>query len=465
MALTETEKVIAHVRRVLHRQRLTNKRLLLAVSGGADSLAMAYVVSRAAGAHNCHAVTVDHGFRASSHDEATHVHRCMGALGVAHETRRLTWTQMPGAARLEEDARARRYAALAEACRGHGLQAVLTGHHRGDQAETFLLRFLRHSGVYGLAAMREAAVELPGGSGLDLPLVRPLLDVDKQTLVQVCRAAGIAWREDESNADVRFRRNALRRAIAGASEHSPLHVDRLLAVCRAMQGHREALDRGVGEMLLRHVRFDQGLGVATLESPASGWMANRAVAERLVGCVAAWVAGSEHPPELAHVRMLLDALPGTRPTTAAGCLLLPPPSTEHRPSVLARQPPRRAELGALSGLPLGASVVWDRRLRVEVRAAAAAAAAADAAAGGGTWGVVAFADALGRWPELMAAHRRRAGDCGLARYPLGALAAAPVVCAGRERLPAFALGCRVDGCEEARGLEITVRAARTPPAH
>ncbi|KAJ2778264.1 hypothetical protein GGI15_004226 [Coemansia interrupta] len=451
MASTETEKVISHVRRVLHRQRLTNKRLLLAVSGGADSLALAYVVSRAAGAHNCHAVTVDHGFRASSHDEAMHVRRCMGALGVGHETRRLEWARMPGAARLEEEARMRRYAALAEASRRHGLRAVLTGHHSGDQAETFLLRFLRHSGVYGLAGMREAS-ELPVDSIPAVPLVRPLLGVSKQALVRVCRDAGISWREDASNSDVRFRRNALRKAISEAPRGSAIHAAGLLRVCQAMQVHREAVDRGVEGLLRRHVRFDQAVGVAVLDSPVDAYLGNAALAERLVGRLAAWVSGSEHPPELAHVRQLLRALSGARPLATAGCLLLP--ATARHPLVLARQPPRHAELPAVEGLPLGAVQLWDRRMRVEVRAAGGLAA---------TWGVVAFADALARWPKEMAGHRRGVGEHACGPYAPAALAAAPVVCVdGR---PVFALGRWIDGCGLARGLEITVRAARTPPAH
>ncbi|KAJ1733552.1 hypothetical protein LPJ72_002813 [Coemansia sp. Benny D160-2] len=81
-------QIIRHVQRQLSRLQLTDKRLLVAVSGGADSMALAYVISRAAGPSNCHAVTVDHGFRPESAQEAQDVGRFMGELGISHEVRR-----------------------------------------------------------------------------------------------------------------------------------------------------------------------------------------------------------------------------------------------------------------------------------------------------------------------------------------------------------------------------------------
>ncbi|KAJ2662540.1 hypothetical protein IWW48_001782 [Coemansia sp. RSA 1200] len=128
-------------------------------------MALAYIISRAAGPSNCHAVTVDHGFRPESAQEAQDVGRFMSELGISHEVRKLRWNSdgvnnedgasspLPTIHKMEEVARERRYHELGAVCREQGIRAVLTGHHADDQAETFLLRFMRQSGVYGMAGM------------------------------------------------------------------------------------------------------------------------------------------------------------------------------------------------------------------------------------------------------------------------------------------------------------------------
>lgn len=113
---------------------------------------------------------------------------------------------------MQAQARASRYAALAVWMEREGLDAVATGHHADDQAETLLARLGRGSGVSGLAGVRARGV-VPGTR---LTLLRPLLGWRRTELDEVVRAAGLTAVQDPSNADDRFDRARIRKALAGA---------------------------------------------------------------------------------------------------------------------------------------------------------------------------------------------------------------------------------------------------------
>lgn len=130
------------------------------------------------------------------------------ALGVPHATLKVTLE--PG--NVQAEARAARYAALAEWMECEGLQALLTAHHADDQAETLLLRLNRGSGVAGLAGVRARGL-VPGTR---LPLLRPLLGWRRDELAEVVAAAGLSAVQDPSNANDRFDRARIRKALAGA---------------------------------------------------------------------------------------------------------------------------------------------------------------------------------------------------------------------------------------------------------
>src|SRR6476659_466529 len=182
-------------------------RLALAVSGGADSMALLHLVahSRAEGAltREVTVLTVDHGLRASSREEAAMVGRMAASLGLSHAL--LTWTrderQSGG---LQERARQGRYDLMAAYCQAHDIPALVTAHHLDDQAETFLMRLKRGSGLDGLAAIPEESV----WSGI--AVLRPLLEMPKARLAATLAAASLGWAEDPSNCDERFERARMR---------------------------------------------------------------------------------------------------------------------------------------------------------------------------------------------------------------------------------------------------------------
>jgi tRNA(Ile)-lysidine synthase len=180
--------------------------LLLAVSGGPDSVALMLLAARwprrAAGV-KIEVATVDHGLRENSRDEALQVGRWAGALGFDH--RLLSWEGPKPATRVQESARAARYALLCARAREIAPEcAVVTAHHADDQAETILFRLTRGSGVAGLAGMA-------GASTRDgVRLLRPLLDVPKAALEAICEEAGHPFMRDPANENTRFARARLR---------------------------------------------------------------------------------------------------------------------------------------------------------------------------------------------------------------------------------------------------------------
>jgi len=127
-------------------------------------------------------------------------------LGVPHEILRVTVD--PG--NVQSNARAARYSALADWCQRRDLAALATAHHADDQAETLLMRLGRGSGVSGLAGVRELG-RVPDGN---LPLLRPLLDWRRPELAALVAEAGLDPANDPSNADPRFDRVRMRKALA-----------------------------------------------------------------------------------------------------------------------------------------------------------------------------------------------------------------------------------------------------------
>jgi tRNA(Ile)-lysidine synthase len=183
--------------------------LLLAVSGGPDSVALMWLAARWRHALSrgpkLVAVTVDHGLRPEAAREAREVKALAKSLGVEHRTMRWNGakpkTGVPAAARIE------RYRLLAEAARSAGAGHILTAHTRDDQAETLLMRLFRGSGLAGLSAMaRESDRD-------GLILARPLLSISKSRLVATLDKAKIGYADDPTNRDTAFTRPRLRELL------------------------------------------------------------------------------------------------------------------------------------------------------------------------------------------------------------------------------------------------------------
>jgi tRNA(Ile)-lysidine synthase len=180
--------------------------IVLAVSGGPDSIALMWLAARwrrtLARGPRLVAVTVDHGLRAEAKAEARDVKRLARALDLPHRTMR--WTGAKPKTGLPAAARAARYRLLAQAARASGATHILTAHTRDDQAETLLMRLLRGSGIAGLAAMARQS-ERDG-----VLLARPFLHVSKSQLIATLKKAKLGFADDPTNRDLNFTRPRIR---------------------------------------------------------------------------------------------------------------------------------------------------------------------------------------------------------------------------------------------------------------
>jgi len=181
-------------------------RIVVALSGGRDSIALLDALARLAAAHrvNLCAMHVHHGLSANANEWAAF---CAAECArreiplIVHRVR----IERRGGTSLEAEARSARYAALG----GADADFVALAHHADDQAETLLLQLLRGAGPHGLAAMPSLRAASSGPM-----LLRPFLDLPRSTIEAYARARGLAWVDDESNADIDLRRNFLRHEIA-----------------------------------------------------------------------------------------------------------------------------------------------------------------------------------------------------------------------------------------------------------
>ncbi len=234
---------------------LTREKLLLAVSGGPDSIALMGLVagwSGRRGEPQPAVAVVDHGLRAESAREALFVTQSAEALGLSCAV--LTWTGPKPQTGLQEAARTARYQLLADHAHAIGATALVTGHTLDDQAETLLMRLSRGSGPSGMAGMRVRT------TCLGLPLIRPLLGISKQRLIATCDHHGWRWTFDPSNSDRHFARvrwRTLMPTLAGEG----LTAERLGLFAQRMAQADEALDDIAHKAFIACTRSNAGAGL------------------------------------------------------------------------------------------------------------------------------------------------------------------------------------------------------------
>ncbi|NLP64455.1 tRNA lysidine(34) synthetase TilS [Paraburkholderia sacchari] len=218
-------------------------RIAVAFSGGLDSSVLLDAAVRTAGAARLVALHVHHGLSPNADRWLAHCEATARAYGVAFDARCVTLaredgTGAAGAMGVEAAAREARYQALDAMCEAHGVRSLWLAQHADDQAETVLLQLLRGAGLAGLAAMAPAR-EMAGAASR----VRPLLHLLRVQLERYARAYHLHWVEDESNADTRYARNALRHDVLPAlSAHFPGFRDALARTAMHAASAQRLLD-------------------------------------------------------------------------------------------------------------------------------------------------------------------------------------------------------------------------------
>ena len=354
--------------------------LACAVSGGADSLALALFAKRWAERRGGRvtALTVDHGLRPEAADEARRTGEWLTARGIAHCI--LMWTGEKPATGVQQAARNARYALFGRWCRDAGVLHLLLGHTRDDQAETLLLRLGAGSGPDGLAAMA-AVRETP-----DVRLLRPLLAVPGASLRAALTLHGQAWIEDPSNRDHRFARVRARRAIAAGG----LSTEALAEAAGRFGRARLALETSASALLAETVRVHPaGFARLSLQPFVS---APDEVSLRALARVIAAIGGRIHTPRLERLerlhRRLLEGLGENGSATLGGCRI----AADRSGLLICRE-----NRGLPAPLPVrpGLELVWDRRFAIRFAASGEADNPRLAGLGAGGWSEI-----VRRRPEL-----------------------------------------------------------------
>jgi tRNA(Ile)-lysidine synthase len=242
--VTLLERVERTIRR--HAMLAGGESVLVAVSGGADSVALLYSLAALADTWRLrvHALHVDHGLRADSARDAEFVRGLAERLSVPVEVATVT-VERRGS--LEAAARAARYAALAASADRIGAARIALGHTADDQAETVLMRVLQGAGLRGLAGIPPVRDRM----------IRPLIECRRADVVAELRRRGLEWVEDPSNADPKFLRNRIRHELLPwlCESVSPEIADGLVRVAAAARTTVGALDRIAASELERFATF------------------------------------------------------------------------------------------------------------------------------------------------------------------------------------------------------------------
>ncbi len=185
--------------------------IAVGVSGGADSMALCFALSECfSNNKKIHALTVDHGLRDESNAESQYVaDKLKNLTNVTHHI--LKWEHDSGNkpdARIQEKARNARYNLMARYMMGLGITHLFLGHHMNDQAETFLFRLAKGSGIDGLSCMLPIQ-KMDNG----IILCRPMLGVQKSEIIDFCSDKGISFIDDPSNECDDYARVRLRKSM------------------------------------------------------------------------------------------------------------------------------------------------------------------------------------------------------------------------------------------------------------
>lgn len=223
--------------------RDSGRPILIALSGGADSSALAWLAANSFPGR-ASAMTVDHGLRPEAAEEALICAGLCARLGIAHS---IATPDRPIKGNLQAEARKARYTLLAREADRLGGALILTAHHADDQLETMLMRLARGSGVAGLSGIRHRNGDI----------VRPLLGFSRRELEEICRSADIDWVRDPSNEDRDFDRVRMRHALARTE--LPIEPHAIARTAKALSDAEQALAFVTQKLAAERIAHDGGL--------------------------------------------------------------------------------------------------------------------------------------------------------------------------------------------------------------
>jgi tRNA(Ile)-lysidine synthase len=248
-------------------------RIAVAVSGGPDSMALCWLLSQLFLAEGydkkaeIHAITVDHGLRQEAAQEAENVSKWLdGWPYVIHNTLSADGDDaISSVSKVMEAARDTRYRLIEDYCARNNIGHLFVAHHMEDQAETFLFRLAKGSGLDGLASIRPCRAYSER-----LDIVRPLLGFSKERLIETCNSNNIPYVLDPTNENIKYARSRLRKSRQ-VLEAEGLTPNRLAVTAKRFARAAEALDHVAENVFQSSLTVQNDNSVSLDYNSVLGW--------------------------------------------------------------------------------------------------------------------------------------------------------------------------------------------------
>lgn len=289
------EKLITYLDK--YREILENTKFAVAVSGGSDSMGLMLIANKWSKLNNSiiTALTVDHGLRKKSSDEAKYVSKICSNYRIEH--RILVWKGEKPKSNIELKARENRYRLMSEYCIHNSIKYLLVAHHLEDQAETFFIRLFRGSGIDGLSSMDNMI------SIYDLNIIRPFLGIHKNQIKQYLIENNIKWIEDSSNQDEKFLRNKIRNFLESFDNTEEI-VDRINFAIYEISKIKNIINKQVEKIRNKSINFDP-FGSCLIDKKKL-MKEDEELALKILAQISMKISGKIYKPRLEKLKRLLN---------------------------------------------------------------------------------------------------------------------------------------------------------------
>ena len=245
---SKVKKIYTKFRAIIFK-KIKKESFALAVSGGSDSLCLAYLskIYSSEFKNKMHVLIVDHKLRKESHKEALKVKRILNEKGIKNQI--LDWKGKIPRSNIQKNARNMRYSLISNYCSNKNIKYLITAHHIDDQIENFFIRLLRGSGLTGLSSMSESV-----NYNSNLEIVRPFLSFKKIDLKYVTVNFFGNYIQDPSNKDEKFLRVRIRKYRRNM-EKEGLDTSKIIKTVNNLMSANKALNFYKNKALYKHVSF------------------------------------------------------------------------------------------------------------------------------------------------------------------------------------------------------------------
>lgn len=282
------------------------QKIAVAVSGGSDSMALALLLHEwcITQKKTLIALTVDHGLRENSASEAKRVKDWMRAKNISHHI--LTWSGLKPDADIQNEARKARYHLMGQWCADNDVKYLCVAHHKEDQAETFLMRLFRGSGIDGLSAMDTKASFPVEDFDNKYPLIcRPLLDISKQRLIDTLCQFKQTWVDDPSNENDSFTRIKTRNLLK-STDIEGFNSERLSQTAKRIRRVRSLLEDMTIKAESDYAKhYDLGFTILNLSFLEN---THEEISLRLLSTILKKISGGQYAPRLIKLENLFENL-------------------------------------------------------------------------------------------------------------------------------------------------------------